>query len=126
MSGALIGIFMTGSVAVAASIVRLNALYIYTVSKDVSYDAIYVGTSRGSGRNDCADTVTDSPLVAGGMQYSHHYGVHPAASANIQGDFPREFVRAVSKRGRKQVCRRNVPSGPQVQGTRARGIRRIQ
>lgn len=41
-SGALIGIFLTGSVAAAASIVRLNALYIYTVSKDIPYDAIFV------------------------------------------------------------------------------------
>ncbi|KAF2147298.1 uncharacterized protein K452DRAFT_314489 [Aplosporella prunicola CBS 121167] len=39
---ALIGIFLSGTVAVIASIVRLNALYIYTVTKDVSFDAIYI------------------------------------------------------------------------------------
>ncbi|KAF9889994.1 hypothetical protein FE257_006674 [Aspergillus nanangensis] len=39
---ALVGIFLTGTFASAASIVRLNALYIYTVTKDVSYDAIYI------------------------------------------------------------------------------------
>ncbi|KAF2175163.1 hypothetical protein K469DRAFT_457304, partial [Zopfia rhizophila CBS 207.26] len=39
---ALIGIFMVGSIAVIASIVRLYALYIYTVTKDVAYDAIMI------------------------------------------------------------------------------------
>ncbi|KAF1951627.1 hypothetical protein CC80DRAFT_480918 [Byssothecium circinans] len=39
---ALLGIFMVGGVAVLASIVRLYALWIYTVSKDVPYDAIFI------------------------------------------------------------------------------------
>lgn len=39
---ALIGIFLTGAIAVVASIVRLSALYIYTVTKDVAYDAIFI------------------------------------------------------------------------------------
>jgi len=39
---ALIAIFCTGGVAVIASIVRLNSLYIYTYTKDVSWDAIFV------------------------------------------------------------------------------------
>lgn len=41
-SGVLVGIFLTGSIAVIASIVRLHALYIYTVTEDVSWDAIFV------------------------------------------------------------------------------------
>ncbi|RPA83998.1 hypothetical protein BJ508DRAFT_317650 [Ascobolus immersus RN42] len=39
---ALFGIFGVGSIAVIASIVRINALYIYQHSKDVPYDAIYL------------------------------------------------------------------------------------
>ncbi|KAL3470890.1 hypothetical protein BJX99DRAFT_238582 [Aspergillus californicus] len=39
---ALIAIFLTGTFASAASIARLNALYKYTVTKDVSYDAIQI------------------------------------------------------------------------------------
>jgi hypothetical protein len=38
------GIFMVGGVAVIASIVRLYALWVYTTTKDVSYDAIFVST----------------------------------------------------------------------------------
>ena len=40
--GILLGVFMVGGIAVIASIVRLYALWIYTVTNDVSYDAIYV------------------------------------------------------------------------------------
>ena len=36
------GVFMVGSIAVIASIVRLYALYVYTTTKDVAYDAIFV------------------------------------------------------------------------------------
>ncbi|KAJ5369879.1 uncharacterized protein N7496_005971 [Penicillium cataractarum] len=39
---ALIAIFLSGTFASAASIVRLNGLYKYTVTKDVSYDAIQI------------------------------------------------------------------------------------
>ncbi|KAL4868952.1 hypothetical protein BDV12DRAFT_208847 [Aspergillus spectabilis] len=39
---ALIVIFLTGTFASAASIARLNALYKYTTTKDVSYDAIQI------------------------------------------------------------------------------------
>ncbi|KAJ5160783.1 uncharacterized protein N7482_007787 [Penicillium canariense] len=39
---ALIAIFLSGAFASAASIARLNALYKYTVTKDVSYDAIQI------------------------------------------------------------------------------------
>lgn len=39
---ALLGIFLVGGIAVLASIIRLYALWDYTVSDDVSYDAIYV------------------------------------------------------------------------------------
>ncbi|KAL4801764.1 hypothetical protein BDV18DRAFT_148162 [Aspergillus unguis] len=39
---ALIAIFLIGTLASAASIARLNALYKYTVTKDVSYDAIQI------------------------------------------------------------------------------------
>ncbi|KAL4955483.1 hypothetical protein BDW69DRAFT_204479 [Aspergillus filifer] len=39
---ALIAIFLTGTFASAASIARLNALYKYTVTEDVSYDAIQI------------------------------------------------------------------------------------
>ncbi|CAI7638620.1 unnamed protein product [Penicillium bialowiezense] len=39
---ALVAIFLTGAFASAASIVRLNALYKYTTTKDVSYDAIQI------------------------------------------------------------------------------------
>lgn len=39
---ALFGIFGVGSIAVIASIVRINALYIYQHSKDVPLDAIYL------------------------------------------------------------------------------------
>jgi hypothetical protein len=33
---------MVGGIAVIASIVRLYALYVYTTTKDVAYDAIFV------------------------------------------------------------------------------------
>ncbi|KAI9374214.1 hypothetical protein BJX61DRAFT_551718 [Aspergillus egyptiacus] len=39
---ALIAIFSTGAFASAASIARLNALYKYTVTEDVSYDAVLI------------------------------------------------------------------------------------
>ncbi|KAL2786163.1 hypothetical protein BJX66DRAFT_328761 [Aspergillus keveii] len=39
---ALIAIFLTGTFASAASIARLNALYKYTVTEDVSYDAVQI------------------------------------------------------------------------------------
>lgn len=39
---ALLGVFMVGGVAVIASIVRLYALWVYTTTKDVAYDAIFV------------------------------------------------------------------------------------
>ncbi|KAJ5297796.1 hypothetical protein N7508_008045 [Penicillium antarcticum] len=39
---ALIAIFLTGTFASAASIVRLSALYKYMITKDVSYDAIQI------------------------------------------------------------------------------------
>ncbi|KAF2713068.1 hypothetical protein K504DRAFT_334252, partial [Pleomassaria siparia CBS 279.74] len=39
---ALLGIFMVGGIAVIASIIRLYALWVYTVTTDVSYDAIYI------------------------------------------------------------------------------------
>ncbi|KAL2836199.1 hypothetical protein BJY01DRAFT_258755 [Aspergillus pseudoustus] len=39
---ALIAIFLTGTFASAASIARLNALYKYTVTEDVSYDALQI------------------------------------------------------------------------------------
>ncbi|KAL4937701.1 hypothetical protein BDV06DRAFT_226709 [Aspergillus oleicola] len=39
---ALFAIFLTGTFASAASIARLNALYKYTVTEDVSYDAIQI------------------------------------------------------------------------------------
>ena len=39
---ALVAIFLTGTFASAASIARLNALYKYTVTEDVSYDAILI------------------------------------------------------------------------------------
>ncbi|KAL2863122.1 uncharacterized protein BJX67DRAFT_267381 [Aspergillus lucknowensis] len=39
---ALIAIFLTGTFASAASIARLNALYKYTTTADVSYDAIQI------------------------------------------------------------------------------------
>ena len=35
-------IFMVGGIAVIASIIRLYALWVYTVTKDVAYDAIFV------------------------------------------------------------------------------------
>jgi hypothetical protein len=43
--GALLGIFMVGGIAVIASIIRLYALWVYTITKDVSYDAIFVSCS---------------------------------------------------------------------------------
>ncbi|KAJ5504739.1 hypothetical protein N7463_007613 [Penicillium fimorum] len=39
---ALIAILMTGTFASVASIIRLDALYRYTITKDVSYDAIQI------------------------------------------------------------------------------------
>ncbi|KAH7076061.1 hypothetical protein FB567DRAFT_608664 [Paraphoma chrysanthemicola] len=39
---ALMGIFMIGGVAVLASIIRLYALWVYTTTKDVAYDAIFI------------------------------------------------------------------------------------
>ncbi|KAJ5375293.1 hypothetical protein N7517_007299 [Penicillium concentricum] len=39
---ALIAILLTGTFASVASIIRLNALYKYTITKDVSYDAIQI------------------------------------------------------------------------------------
>ncbi|TLD27843.1 hypothetical protein E2P81_ATG06189 [Venturia nashicola] len=39
---ALLGIFMGGGTAVLASIVRLYALWLYSVTQDVSFDAIYI------------------------------------------------------------------------------------
>ncbi|KAF1980067.1 hypothetical protein BU23DRAFT_585902 [Bimuria novae-zelandiae CBS 107.79] len=38
---ALLGVFLVGAIAVLASIVRLYALYVYTTTKDVAYDAIF-------------------------------------------------------------------------------------
>lgn len=43
---ALMGIFMVGGVAVLASIVRLYALWVYTTTRDVAYDAIFVSFPR--------------------------------------------------------------------------------
>jgi hypothetical protein len=43
---ALMGVFMVGGVAVLASIVRLYALWVYTTTKDVAYDAIFVGINQ--------------------------------------------------------------------------------
>ncbi|KAE9992261.1 hypothetical protein EG327_009639 [Venturia inaequalis] len=39
---ALLGVFMGGGIAVLASIVRLYALWLYSVSQDVFFDAIYI------------------------------------------------------------------------------------
>ncbi|KAH9206484.1 hypothetical protein DL95DRAFT_248214, partial [Leptodontidium sp. 2 PMI_412] len=39
---ALIGIFSTGGVAILASCLRFYALHVYAVTKDPSYDAIYI------------------------------------------------------------------------------------
>ncbi|KAL5394522.1 hypothetical protein PMIN06_008037 [Paraphaeosphaeria minitans] len=39
---ALIGVFLVGGIAVLASIVRIYALYTYTYTKDVAYDAIFI------------------------------------------------------------------------------------
>lgn len=39
---ALIGVFLTGTVAVIASIARLIALYIFTISGDIMYNAIFI------------------------------------------------------------------------------------
>jgi len=36
------GIFMVGGIAVIASIMRLYALYVFAVSKDIPYDDIFV------------------------------------------------------------------------------------
>lgn len=41
-AGALLGVFTGGGIAVLASIVRLYALWLYSVSQDVFFDAIYV------------------------------------------------------------------------------------
>ena len=43
--GALLGVFMVGGIAVIASIVRLYALWIYTITNEVLYDAIYVSST---------------------------------------------------------------------------------
>lgn len=40
------GVFMVGGVAVIASIVRLYALWVYTTTVDVAYDAIFVSNSE--------------------------------------------------------------------------------
>ncbi|KAJ5174025.1 uncharacterized protein N7500_001956 [Penicillium coprophilum] len=42
VTDALTAIFMTGTFASVASIIRLSALYKYTITKDVSYDAIQI------------------------------------------------------------------------------------
>lgn len=47
-AGALLGVFMVGGIAVIASIIRLYALYVYTTTKDVAYDAIYVRRMRNA------------------------------------------------------------------------------
>ncbi|CAN9080660.1 unnamed protein product [Alternaria alternata] len=39
---ALMGIFMVGCIAALASILRLYALYNYTVTEDAGYDGIFV------------------------------------------------------------------------------------
>ncbi|KAF2030696.1 hypothetical protein EK21DRAFT_111573 [Setomelanomma holmii] len=39
---ALMGVFMVGGIAVIASIVRLYALWVYTTTQDVAYDAIFI------------------------------------------------------------------------------------
>ncbi|PWW79825.1 hypothetical protein C7212DRAFT_157847, partial [Tuber magnatum] len=39
---ALVAIFCVGSIAVVASIARINALYIFQNSKDIPYDAIFI------------------------------------------------------------------------------------
>ncbi|KAI4656606.1 uncharacterized protein J4E78_006495 [Alternaria triticimaculans] len=39
---ALMGIFMVGGIAVIASIMRLYALYVFAVSKDIPYDDIFI------------------------------------------------------------------------------------
>jgi hypothetical protein len=39
---ALMGVFMVGGIAIIASIIRLFALWVYTNTKDVAYDAIFV------------------------------------------------------------------------------------
>jgi hypothetical protein len=45
-TGALMGVFMVGGIAVIASIVRLYALWVYTTTKDVAYDAIFVSKAQ--------------------------------------------------------------------------------
>ncbi|CAN9185900.1 unnamed protein product [Alternaria alternata] len=39
---ALLGVFMIGGLAVIASIVRIYALWLYNVTKDISYDSIFI------------------------------------------------------------------------------------
>ncbi|KAJ4360487.1 uncharacterized protein N0V89_001052 [Didymosphaeria variabile] len=39
---ALLGVFLVGGIAAIASIVRLYALYVYTTTQDVAYDAIFI------------------------------------------------------------------------------------
>jgi hypothetical protein len=46
---------MVGGIAVIASIVRLYALWVYTTTKDVAYDAIFVC--------DCANFERDDKLT---------------------------------------------------------------
>lgn len=43
---ALMGVFLVGGIAVIASIVRLYALWVYTTTVDVAYDAIFVRHSQ--------------------------------------------------------------------------------
>jgi hypothetical protein len=41
---ALFGVFGVGGIAVVASIVRVYALWLYNVTKDISYDSIFVSS----------------------------------------------------------------------------------
>jgi hypothetical protein len=62
---ALMGIFMVGGVAVLASIVRLYALWVYSTTKDVAYDAIFVShllLEKQTRRN--ANMWADPPTIA--------------------------------------------------------------
>jgi hypothetical protein len=77
---------MVGGIAVIASIVRLYALWVYTTTKDVSYDAIYVSKNKGTKEIMTNMFIDPSPLT-NRSQRSHYLRIGSSIASIIQQDF---------------------------------------
>ena len=94
-SGALLGIFLVGGIAVLASIVRLYALWVYTVTDDVSYDAIYVCEDSPLSSCQTTDGYADSSSIANRSQRSHHFSLCSRTTAVVSQDLLHIVVQSI-------------------------------